>query len=232
MELFYGIPSDNLIILGEDESNHLIHVKRARSGDEVFVTDGLGHFFETTIQSIEKKQCTLQITSTETKIRQPYSLHIAIAPTKNIDRVEWFLEKATEIGIEEITFLICRHSERREIKTDRLMRVLISSMKQSLKPYLPKLNPITDYKTFIENHNSGTRLIFHMSAGDNNSLNTLYKANDNLLALIGPEGDFHADELELAGKNGFQQASLGSSRLRTETAALSICTIFNFINSR
>jgi 16S rRNA (uracil1498-N3)-methyltransferase len=232
MELFYGNPSGHLIVPQEDELNHLIKVKRASRGDTVFLTDGQGHLFETIVSSIDKKNCSLEIVSTQSFSPRKNALHIAVAPTKNMDRIEWFLEKATETGIEEISFLKCRHSERKEIKTERLMRVMISSMKQSVKYFLPKINPMIDFSSFIEKTNTGNRYIFTMTAQKKNNLKSLYKNGESLTAVIGPEGDFHMDEINEATQGGFISASLGESRLRTETAALSVCTIFNFINEQ
>ena len=152
MELYFGRTyRDNAISLDEDESNHLLKVNRKNIGDSVFVTDGEGRLFTTQLIEKTKQNCILEIKSvSQTKARNQ-KLHIAIAPTKSIDRLEWFLEKATESGIDEITFLVCRHSERRDLKEDRLKRVLIAAMKQSLKTFLPKLNPVIDFKDFIKN---------------------------------------------------------------------------------
>jgi 16S rRNA (uracil1498-N3)-methyltransferase len=232
MDLYYGKSSGNNIILDEEESNHLINVRRAVNGHVVHVTDGHGNLFTTELIKTEKRNCTLQIIQTTVSSGKNYHLHIAIAPTKSIDRIEWFLEKATETGIDEITFLQCRHSERKEIKEERLNRVLIAAMKQSMKTFLPKLNPMIDFKTFMEKKNAGTLLICTMEAGETDSLKKNYKAGNDLLTLIGPEGDFHPDELALALKCGYKPTTLGSSRLRTETAALTVCTLFNFINSQ
>lgn len=231
MDLYYGKAEGNNIVLDEDESHHLIKVKRNRTGDSVFVTDGLGNLFTTNFISVDKRNCILGIRETKfTNKRSPH-LHIAIAPTKNIDRIEWFLEKATEAGIDEVSFLQCRHSERKDIKTDRLNRVLISAMKQSLKTILPKLNPIMDFNNFVSGNYQGNKIICTMSAGKNENLKNNYQGGKNLIALIGPEGDFHVDELSVAIQKDFIPISLSSSRLRTETAAMTICTLFNFVNS-
>ncbi len=231
MELFFGKPSaEKIIILDEVESNHLINVKRSKKGDVIHVTDGEGNLFTTEIVNIENHVCTLSILEVITTPPKTTTLHIAVAPTKNIDRIEWFLEKATETGIDEISFLQCRHSERKEIKMDRLNRVVVSSIKQSLKTFLPKLNPMIDFKSFVSHDFHGEKLIFSTGAVEN--LNQNYRSGKSLIALIGPEGDFHADELKLAIEKGYKPTSLGESRLRTETAALTVCTLFNFINSQ
>ena len=231
MDLYYGKPSGNKIILDSDESNHLINVKRIRTDDIIHVTDGVGNFYSAKIIGIEKRSCTLEIFETKTTDKNHFLLHIALAPTKNIDRIEWFLEKATETGIDEITFLQCRHSERKEIKTERLNRVLIAAMKQSIKSFLPELNPMTDFKKFITCNFSGTKVICTTNADKSETLKKIYLPGNPLIALIGPEGDFHTDEITLAVQNGFLPVSLGLSRMRTETAALNVCTLFNFINS-
>lgn len=232
MELYYGQTSgDNTITLDEDESNHLIKVNRKNTGESVLVTDGEGNLFTTQLIEKTKRNCILEIKSVEKTQPRNQKLHIAIAPTKNIDRMEWFLEKATECGIDEITFLVCRHSERRELKEDRLKRVLVAAMKQSLKTFLPKLNPITDFKDFVNKESDSVKLIFTMMASEEKNLNVNYQKGKSLTALIGPEGDFHESELEMAQKNGYVFTSLGNSRLRTETAGINVCMLFNFINS-
>ncbi len=230
MDIYFGKPKDNKIILDEDESNHLINVKRVKIGDLVHVTDGEGNIYLAELLNLEKRSCTLCIRETKSAIKNPPNLHIALAPTKNIDRVELFLEKATEIGIDEISFLQCRHSERKEIKTERLNRIVVAAIKQSIKPFLPKLNPLVDFKTFVSGNFSGTKLICTMNVEKNENFKKNYRPGSNLTVLIGPEGDFHPDELAIAIQNGFIPVSLGTSRLRTETAAMTVCTLFNFIN--
>jgi 16S rRNA (uracil1498-N3)-methyltransferase len=231
MDLYYGQPSEgNIIILDEDESKHLINVKRGLESDIVYVTDGKGKLFVTEIQSRDKRNCTLSILETKTSIKRKPSLHIAIAPTKNIERIEWFLEKVTEIGIDEVSFILCRHSERKEIKIERLNRVLVAAMKQSLKTFLPKLNPMIDFKKMIPNDSHNDRMICSLT-DETKSFKEIYSEGKSLLALIGPEGDFHQDELLLAKENGFKTVSLGEERLRTETAGVTICSFFSFVNS-
>ncbi len=233
MDIYFGKPTDNIIILDDDESNHLINVKRIRAGEIVHVTDGEGSNYITEFFSIEKKKCRLRILEKNTTDKNLFHLHIALAPTKNIERMEWFLEKAIETGIDEISFLKCRHSERKEIKIERLHRIAVSAMKQSLKSFLPKINPIIDFNKFISGKLIDIKLICTMpSVGKNIGFNSNYLPGNNLIALIGPEGDFHSDEVNFAMKHGFKPTSLGASRLRTETAALNVCTLFNFINNK
>ena len=231
MDLYFGQPIGNKIILDEDESNHLINVKRVRTGEIVSVTDGEGYLYKTELLQVEKRLCVLNILEKVLTPKKPFQLHLAIAPTKSIDRIEWFLEKATETGIDEISFLVCRHSERKEIKTERLKRVLVSSMKQSMKTFLPKINPIIDFKTYVSGNLSGIKLICTMNSEGIESFKNNYSAGNNLNVLIGPEGDFHPEEIILAKQSGYKPTSLGNSRLRTETAAINVCTLFNFMNS-
>lgn len=232
MDYYFGKPTDNIILLDDDESNHLINVKRIRTGEIVHVTDGEGNNYITEFFSIEKKKCSLKILEKNKINKNSFHLHIALAPTKNIERMEWFLEKAIETGIDEISFLKCRHSERKEIKIERLNRIAVSAMKQSLKSFLPKINPMVDFNKFVSGKLEDIKLICIMPAGENNRLNKIYLPGKNLIALIGPEGDFHADEVKFAMQSGFKPTSLGTSRLRTETAALNVCTLFNFINNK
>lgn len=231
MDLYFGQPTGNKIILDEDESNHLINVKRVRTGELVSVTDGEGYQYKTELFQVDKRLCILNILEKVFTAKKTFQLHLAIAPTKSIDRIEWFLEKATETGIDEISFLVCRHSERKEIKTERLKRVLISSMKQSMKTFLPKINPMVDFKTYVKGNFSAIKLICTMNTEGIERFKNNYSAGNNLNVLIGPEGDFHPEEIILAIQSGYKPTSLGSSRLRTETAAINVCTLFNFMNS-
>lgn len=223
MELFYSTSIiDHHFVLEGEEAHHLLKVLRHSAGDKVMITDGIGTLYTTEISDANPKKCTLKIIHSENKeYEKKYSLHIAIAPTKNSDRLEWFLEKATEIGVTEITPLICQHSERRIIKEERLNKVLVSAMKQSLKSFLPILNPISKLNNFIQDCRETQRYICTMEAED--LLLKRYKKNENAVILIGPEGDFSKDEINLASKHGFVPVSLGNSRLRTETAGVMAC---------
>ena len=232
MDYYFGtISSDDKIILEEDESNHLIHVRRSKVGDLVKITDGEGNLYIAELLRIDKKHGELIAREKIRSKKKPYHLHIALAPTKSIDRIEWFLEKATETGVDEISFFISRHSERKEVKIDRLKRVALSAIKQSQKTFLPKLNPAVEFKKFIIQQFNGTKLICSMAADEHDNMKKNYQPGHSLTVLIGPEGDFHADELALAREAGFHAISLGISRLRAETAALNVCTIFNFMNA-
>ena len=220
MQLFYLENPKEEIILSAEESKHATRVLRKKEGDILNFTDGKGNFYKAEITLADNRKCRLKIVSTEEKEKQHnYHLHIAIAPTKNMDRFEWFLEKATEIGIDEITPIICSRSERKVIKNERGNRILLSAMKQSLKHHLPKLNQTTSLNDFLKKDFQGAKYIAHCEDGDKLDLKTVSKAEKTLI-LIGPEGDFSPKEIELALKNQFKEVSLGTSRLRTETAGI------------
>jgi 16S rRNA (uracil1498-N3)-methyltransferase len=232
MQLFYcpDIISENHF-LSEEESMHCIGVLRYKKDDIINIIDGIGGFYSAKIIRDDKKECEVKIISRQTEFnKRNYHLHIAIAPTKNIVRFEWFLEKATEIGIDEITPVICEHSERREIKTERLNKVIVSAIKQSVKAYLPKLNAAVKFKDFIHNTNASQKFICSCDAEKKSTLKNLYTKEKDVLLLIGPEGDFSKDEIKLAADNEYKIISLGESRLRTETAGIVSCEIINFMN--
>lgn len=248
MHLFYTPDiTSNTYTLNEEESKHGIRVLRLKIGDKVILIDGIGGWYEAVIKDDDPKNCTVNITETKKEFgKRIFHLHIAVAPTKNMDRLEWFTEKATEMGIDEITTIDCQNIKRTVVKTDRLNKVAISAIKQSLKTYLPKINEMTDLKKLIASNSnfSGQKFIAHCypSISPKESLRTgkgddkkphlkeLYKKGDNALILIGPEGDFSMDEVKLAMNNGFKEISLGSSRLRTETAAMYACATVNILN--
>ena len=220
MQLFYLENPENEIILSSEESKHATKVLRKKEGDILDFTDGKGKFYKAEITLADSRKCRFQIVSSEQKPKQHnYHLHIAIAPTKNMDRFEWFLEKATEIGIDEITPIICSRSERKVIKTERCNRILLSAMKQSLKYHLPKLNEAISLNDFLKQDFEGAKYIAHCEDGEKNELKTVSKA-EKYLILIGPEGDFSPKEIKLALQNQFKAVSLGTSRLRTETAGI------------
>jgi len=230
MQLFYLENPENEIILSSEESKHATKVLRKKKGDILDFTDGKGNFYKAEITVADTRKCRLQIVSSDQKEKQHnYHLHIAIAPTKNMDRFEWFLEKATEIGIDEITPIICSRSERKIIKTERGNRILLSAMKQSLKHHLPKLNNAVTLKDFLKQDFNGTKYIAHCEDGEKNELKTVSKAEKTLI-LIGPEGDFSPKEIELALKNQCKAVSLGTSRLRTETAGIVAVHTINIIS--
>ena len=234
MQLFYSKNIRNgIATLDEIEARHAVQVLRKQVGDALQLTDGEGNLYSGTIIEVGKKNCLIGINSTISAYNErPFKLHIAIAPTKNIDRFEWFLEKATEIGITEITPLICKRSERAVIKWDRLNGVLLSAMKQSLKAYLPKLNEAVDFQRFIKgDFTEGGCFIGHCIEGtEKQLLSQTYKKGDNCVVLIGPEGDFTEGEVAQALSKNFQAVSLGDSRLRTETAGVVACHTVNLLN--
>lgn len=231
MQIFYAPDIETKHELPEEESGHCVRVLRLNEGDEILITDGKGIFYKAAISKAHHKRCGVEILE---QWRQPalwnFKLHIAVAPTKNIDRMEWFAEKATEIGIDGITCLNCRFSERREIKPARLEKILVSAMKQSQKATLPALEGMVDFKRFISTPFDGRKFIAHCEDGEKPLLKQTYKRGENALILIGPEGDFSPEEIELAMKNGFEPISLGESRLRTETAALVACHTIHVLN--
>ena len=202
-----------------------------KTGDSIFLTDGIGNMYEASIVDTTTKQCTVKtIHTTHEYQKWPFHLHIGIAPTKNTDRFEWFLEKSTEIGIDVITPLLCSHSERTHLKIDRLQKVIIAAMKQSLKAYLPELNVPVEFKQFILRPFEGEKFIAYCSQDDPAELKNVYRKDAKALILIGPEGDFSPEEVDLAKKQGYIPISLGKSRLRTETAGIVACTLINFLN--
>ena len=231
MHLFYqtGI-TEKTICLEENESKHCIRVLRLKLNDSVWVTDGKGTMYKTIISDDNPKACILQIEEIQNNYGfRPNKLHIAISPLHHADRLEWFLEKATESGIDEITPILCDRSERRNINIDRLQKILISAMKQSLKANLPILNPFVKLTDFLKNERKGLKGIAYCH-DDRSHIIDWYKPNTDVTILIGPEGDFSDKEIELALQKGYTGISLGESRLRTETAAISACIAINMIN--
>ena len=217
--------------LSEEESKHCVRVLRLTEGDQVFLIDGKGQFCEAVIVTAHPKACALKVIDRKIDYgKRDFQLTIGVAPTKNIDRFEWFLEKSTEIGIDRVVPLLCRYSERKEIKPDRLEKVMVSAMKQSIKAYLPVLSPLQMFKETIKSQFSGQKFIAHCYEGEKQLLRDAVIRGNNVLILIGPEGDFSTEEVEMAINEGFVPISLGNSRLRTETAALVACHTVNLIN--
>jgi 16S rRNA (uracil1498-N3)-methyltransferase len=232
MQLFYvpGI-SGSEIILDETESKHAVKVLRLGKGDSIICTDGAGGLYTATITDAHPKHCKLSIVESKMQVgKRNYNIHIAIAPTKNNERLEWFLEKATEIGIDEISLLLCDNSERRKANTERLEKVVVSAMKQSVKAYLPKLNEPVPFDEFIADSKAGQKFIAHCRENNLPHLKDMVQKEKSVLVLIGPEGDFSNKEIELAIQHGFEAISLGNSRLRTETAGIVSCHIVNLAN--
>ncbi len=238
MHLFYTAdlkPDQSLFQLSEEESKHAVRVLRLNVGDQVQLVDGVGGFYEAEIADAHPKRTQLRILNYTAEFQKPnYHLHIAVAPTKNIDRIEWFLEKATEIGIQEITPIISEHSERKEVKTERLNKVIVSAMKQSLKAYMPLLNEAISLDAFLNKAGADKDLkkaIAHCEEdAEKKYLNQEFERGQRYLILIGPEGDFSPSEIEKAISVGFIPVSLGEARLRTETAALYACTEIALLN--
>ena len=234
MQLFYNPEIQETtkeIIFDKVESAHIVRVLRKKEGDILHITNGKGLLFDAKIVIANDKKCLASIIKTEQKPKPwNYYLHIAIAPTKNNDRIEWFLEKATEIGIDEITPIICSNSERRVVKTDRFEKIIQSAMKQSLKFTLPKLNEPIKFTEFINQKFEGKICIAHCEEQAKSLLKTVINPSEKVTILIGPEGDFSSDEIKKALLKDFTPISLGESRLRTETAGLVAVNLVSFIN--
>lgn len=231
MLLFYtSSVAGNECVLSEEESRHCIKVLRLGEGDTIDLTDGAGNFYHGRLAKIHHKGCTVHIMQVRPEPPKPWRLHVAIAPTKNIERFEWFLEKATEIGIDEITPLICEHSERTVVKLPRLEKVLVSAMKQSLKAWLPRLNEPARFTDFVSADVTHSRFIGYCETGNDEELHDIYQPGTNVTVLIGPEGDFSGKEVELAMRSGFVPVRLGPARLRTETAGIVACHTVSMVN--
>jgi 16S rRNA (uracil1498-N3)-methyltransferase len=234
MHVFYtpDLQDQAQYTLNEEESKHCSKVLRLSTGDKVFLVDGRGGLYEAEIETESKKHVGLLITKTTKEYqKRNHHLHIAIAPTKNIDRLEWFLEKATEIGIDEITPIICERSERKIVKEDRLLKVITSAVKQSLQAYHPLLNPAITFSQLLQQQTTATKLIAHcVDDAERSYIKDLVQPLNSYLILIGPEGDFSPQEITTALQHGFMPVTLGTSRLRTETAALAACFELNYIN--
>lgn len=229
MNLFYDSSiTPPLLTLDEEESVHAVRVLRLKTGDELSLTDGKGALFRCKIEDPNPKACQIRIVSSEPIEKHPYHLHIAMAPTKNINRFEWFIEKATEVGVDEITPLICEHSERTTMNMSRLKKITISAMKQSQKCWLPQLNEPVRFPELVRRRFSGQKFIAWCGKGPVEALKNIYQARVPALILIGPEGDFSAAEIRMAVNAGFVPVSLGSSRFRTETAGIVVCCMAAF----
>jgi len=234
MQLFYTPdidPSNPQYSLNEEESKHCTKVLRLENGSEVQLIDGKGGLYTARIKEAHPKRTLLQIISAITAFnKRNHYLHLAVAPTKNIERMEWFLEKATEIGIDEISLIICQRSERKEVKVERLNKIITSAIKQSIKAYHPVLNEPVSFAQLLAMPFEGQKFIAHCEKRAKTTLESELIKQGKYLILIGPEGDFTANEINDALKNGFKAITLGESRLRTETAALAACFEVNFLN--
>ena len=231
MHLFYTPDIAHSNELPPDEAAHALRVLRLKVGDELTLTDGMGCFYRAEIAVADNKHCLVNVLET---LPQPAlwkgHLHLALAPTKNMDRMEWLAEKATEIGFDELTFLNCRYSERRVIKLERIEKIVVSAVKQSLKARMPQLHELTDFDKFIRQPFNGQKCIAHCYPGEKPLLKDILHPEEDTLVLIGPEGDFSEEEVALAIENGFLPISLGASRLRTETAALVAVHLMNLLH--
>jgi len=233
MQIFYapGIEGTTYT-LDATESKHVVRVMRMSHGTAVILIDGKGNLYEGNIDNPDPKKCTISITGIVKNFeRRDYRLHIAISPLKNPERLEWFIEKSVEIGIDEITPLICKNSEKKTVREDRINNLIVSAMKQSLKAEKTILNPITDFSSFINEEKSGKRFIAHCNNSFiRNRLSDNYSKGENCLILIGPEGDFSEEEIKYADNNGYISLQFGPSRLRTETAGIAACHSIYFLN--
>ncbi|WP_458626296.1 16S rRNA (uracil(1498)-N(3))-methyltransferase [Winogradskyella sp. PC D3.3] len=233
MQLFYNSnisENDTSFSFDKDESRHIAKVLRKTIGDNLHITNGKGWLFTAEITLADQKHCTVAITSKHLKPKRSYNLHLAVAPTKMNDRYEWFLEKATEIGVASITPIICEHSERKVIKMERFEKIIQSAMKQSLQCYLPKLNAPMAFKDYINQYFTDQIYIAHCEETDKKSLKSQLKTGSDCTILIGPEGDFSVKEIEMALQHHFIPVTLGETRLRTETAAIAACHSVAFLN--
>lgn len=231
MFLFYAPDISLDPILPEVESGHCVRVLRKQPGDSIDITDGKGHFFRAEIVDAHPKRCRVEILEVLPQAAHWQNrIELAVAPTKNMDRMEWLVEKATEVGIDRITFLKTRFSERKELKLERVEKIAIAAMKQSEKARLPILSGMIAMDAFLKQGFEGQKMIAHCYEGDKDLLSKAYRLGQDVLILIGPEGDFSREEVELARQAGFQEISLGKSRLRTETAALYACQAIHLLN--
>lgn len=235
MQLFYAPEVDFALgaySFSEEESRHIVRVLRLGAGEELYLTDGRGSLIHAEITQASPKNCMVALRETTPEFeRRPYRLQLAVAPTKNTDRIEWLAEKATEIGLDVLTPLLTDHSERRVLRTDRLEKIVAGAMKQSLKAYLPRVDELTAFSELVRRPFDGLKLIAHCEKEYERVLmKDIVQPGRDVLVLIGPEGDFSPAEIALALAGGFQPVSLGRSRLRTETAALAAVHTVALIN--
>ena len=225
MQLFFNeaiSENDTEIVFSKEESKHISKVLRKSEGDFIFITNGNGYLFKAEITLAGINKCKAEIIETSYQEKEAHYIHLAVAPTKMNDRYEWFLEKATEIGVQEITPIICDHSERKIVKLERFKKIIQSATKQSLRYHMPKINEAVNFQEFINTHNNETLLIAHCEKTDRKSLKEILAdiSSKKITILIGPEGDFSTKEIEIAIDKNYQPVTLGKTRLRTETAAI------------
>jgi 16S rRNA (uracil1498-N3)-methyltransferase len=219
-----------IVTLNSEESGHCARVLRLNTGDLLQITNGEGWMFEGLLMNNNPKACTLRVDVKHFVNRHSANIHLAVAPTKNIGRFEWFLEKATEIGIDEITPLFCQHSERQSLRIDRLNKIITAAVKQSLNAYHPLLHEPMSFRDFLKQETVGQKFIAYVDEELRTHLKDIYKTGSQAIVLIGPEGDFSPEEIGLAFEKGYQAVSLGPGRLRTETAAVVACHTLNLMN--
>lgn len=221
---YFHVLTPNALVLPEEESMHAVKVLRLQTGDQITLLDGKGGVYVAEIMLPHAKRCGYQLISEQQLTTgRPYRLHVAIAPTKNLERLEWFIEKAVEIGVDEITPIVCRYSERKQLNPGRLEKILLSACKQSVQAVFPQLNSLCSFDELVKNAGAHCKAIAHCYPQPKEDFRKLSAVSNNLLILIGPEGDFSPEEVETAVKNGFTAVSLGESRLRTETAGIMAC---------
>lgn len=233
MQLFYNPDiqeTTSSFTFSKEESKHIVKVLRKSIGDVLHITNGKGWLFDAEIINSDIKKCQANISNAKQQSKRNYKLHLAVAPTKMNDRFEWFLEKVTEIGVDTITPILCDHSERKIIRLDRFDKILQSAMKQSLQSYLPTINELTPFNSFVNNSFKGQLFIAHCEETERKSLKNELLQNKDITILIGPEGDFSVKEIETALQHNFIPVTLGNTRLRTETAAIAACHSVAFVN--
>lgn len=223
--------SEGSCYLDGDEFRHCIKVLRNNTGDEINLIDGKGTFYKAIIKEIQKNTCLFEISNQSKESIKDYTIHIALAPTKNMERMEWFVEKAIEIGVDVISFVQCDHSERAHIKQERINRIAISAVKQSGRASLPTFTSFDNLSSLVKKDASSERFIAYVDRTNPDYLIKLAEQKKSYTVLIGPEGDFSKEELDLALAQGYRKVSLGNHRLRTETAALAACHILNLVNT-
>lgn len=233
MRIYYAPEIETTLELPVDEARHCVKVLRSRPGDEITIVDGKGNIIRARLTEVTNKHCSVEIINREReeKIWDGY-IHLAVAPTKNIDRVEWLAEKATEIGMDRLSFLNCRYSERRVVKTDRIDRIVVSAVKQSLKATKPQVDEMEDFMDFVNRPFDGRKFICHCYDTPKKPLKDVVVRGERSLVLTGPEGDFSEEEVNAAIQAGFEPVSLGRARLRTETASLCAVHILNLANQK
>jgi 16S rRNA (uracil1498-N3)-methyltransferase len=233
MQLFYAPTlhtETKHYTFSKEESKHIVRVLRKKEDEVLQLTNGKGYLFSAKITLADQKNCMVEVISSEFQKPRKYKLHLAVAPTKMNDRYEWFLEKATEIGIDTITPILCDHSERKVIKTERFEKIIQSATKQSLSAYFPKLQALTPFSEFVNTHTNAQLFIAHCEENQKQSLKEALQIQKDVTILIGPEGDFSPKEIALALENNYVPITLGDTRLRTETAAIVACHSVAFLN--